>query len=254
MHLFFGSYKDIVLILGGIPVSIKCSREDGFRLTPQTLAGALTRKTRWLILNTPANPTGAVYTKDELRALGEVLEKYPDVLVLSDEIYEHILFDDRVFTSFAEACPELKDRVLTANGVSKAYAMTGWRIGYGAGHKALIAAMTKVQSQVSSGACSIAQAAAVAALSGPQGVVRSFREAYEQRRDLVVERIDSIPGLLLDPPGGAFYAYIDCSDCIGLKRPDGSVINDDVALTQFLLNDAGVAVVPGTAYGLSPFF
>lgn len=251
---YFGSYKDMVLILGGTPKALTCPVAVGFRLTPQTLEAAITPSTRWLFLNLPSNPAGAVYTVDDLRALGEVLARYPQVLVLSDEIYEHILFDGRRFTSFAAACPDLQTRILTVNGVSKAYAMTGWRIGYGAGPQPLIAAMTKVQSQISSGACSVAQAAAVAALNGPQDEVRRFREAFERRRDLVVERVAGIPGLSLDPPGGAFYALIGCSGLIGAMAPDGSVIGDDIAVTRYLLNEGKVAAVPGSAYGLSPFF
>ena len=251
---YFGSYEDIVLVLGGQPVVVACPRETGFKLTPEKLAESLSSNTRWLLLNTPCNPSGAVYTREELQALGQVLLDHPDVLILSDEIYEKILFDDQEFVSFAAACPQLGNRTLTANGVSKAYAMTGWRIGYGAGPKPLIAAMSKVQSQVSSGACSIAQAAAAAAISGPQEAVTQFRDAYERRRDLVVERIAQIPGLKLDAPGGAFYAYIDCGDFMGSRKDNGEVIEDDVQLARYLLDDAKVAVVPGSAYGLSPFF
>ncbi len=251
---YFGSYKDIVLILGGIPVPVACPKENGFRLTPESLEAALTPKTRWLILNLPSNPAGAVYSNEELQALGNVLELYPNVLVLSDEIYEHIIFDNRTFTSFAAACPSLKNRTLTANGVSKAYAMTGWRIGYGAGPQSLIEAMTKVQSQISSGACSVAQAAATAALNESQDCVDGFCRAFENRRNLVVDRINGIPGLSLDAPGGAFYALIDCSSFIGAVTKQGMVIENDVQFTQFLLDEARVAAVPGSAYGMSPFF
>ncbi|MGQ7845079.1 pyridoxal phosphate-dependent aminotransferase [Granulosicoccus sp. 3-233] len=251
---YFGQYKDIVLILGGQPVAVECSADEGFLLSPNRLADAITDRTRWLFLNQPSNPAGAVYTDDELRALGKVLERHPRVLILSDEIYEHILFDGRQFMSAAAAWPQLADRVLTVNGVSKAYAMTGWRIGYGAGHAELIAAMTKVQSQISSGACSIAQAAAAAALNGPQDEVRRFRAAFERRRDLVLDHVKSIPGLTLDPPGGAFYALIGCADLIGAQTPEGSLIDSDDALTQYLLQAAGIAAVPGSAYELSPFF
>jgi len=251
---YFGSYADIVLILGGKPVSVPCTAEDGFRLTPQNLEAAITPKSRWLFLNLPSNPSGAVFSADDLKAIGAVVAKHPNLMVLSDEIYEHILFDGQKFDSFAEVCPELKDRVLTVNGVSKAYAMTGWRIGYGAGPQPLIKAMTKVQSQISSGACSVAQAAAVAALNGPQDEVHRFREAFENRRNLVVERVAKIDGLTLDPPGGAFYALIGCDDCIGAKTPDGSTIENDIDFAQFLLDEAKIAAVPGDAYGLSPFF
>ncbi len=251
---YFGQYKDMVLILGGVPVTIQCGAATQFRLDAVSLEKAITPKTRWLFLNLPSNPAGAVYTEDDLRAIGDVLERNPNVLVLSDEIYEHILFDGKKFWSFAEICPSLKDRTLTVNGVSKAYAMTGWRIGYAGGPQPLIAAMTKVQSQISSGACSIAQAAAVAALNGPQDEVHRFCAAFQARRDLVFSRVSSIEKLTLDPPAGAFYAYIGCSKLIGNKTPDGTVIEDDTAFTNYLLKDAKIACVPGSAYDLSPFF
>lgn len=237
---YFGQYKDIVLILGGAPVALACPVDVGFLLMPEQLEAAITEKTRWIMLNLPSNPAGAVYSDEELRALGAVLERHPNGLILSDEIYEHILFDGRQFLSFAAANPILKDRTLTANGVSKTYAMTGWRIGYGAGPKPLIAAMTKVQSQICSGACSIAQSAAAAALNGPQDDVRMFCKAFEERRDLVVKRIAMIDGLTLDPPGGAFYGLIGCTDLIGAKTPDGDVLNDDADVTAFILKDAGI--------------
>lgn len=251
---YFGQYKDIVLIVGGVPVPLECPLEAGFLLTPDQLQGAITPKTRWLLLNQPSNPSGAVYSDAEIVALGNVLADHERVLVLSDEIYEHILFDGREFRSFAALCPGLKDRTLTVNGVSKAYAMTGWRIGYGAGHKELIAAMTKVQSQISSGACSIAQAAAAAALNGPQDDVRAFCRAFEARRDLVVARMAQIQGLTLDAPGGAFYGLIGCAGLIGAKTPTGDTLANDTDVTAYLLNTAGVAAVPGSAYDLSPFF
>lgn len=251
---YFGQYKDIVLVLGGAPVAIRCPAENGFRLAPEQLDAAITPKTRWIMLNLPSNPAGAVYSDEELRALGTILEKHPNVLILSDEIYEHILFDGRKFLSFATANPQLKDRTLTVNGVSKAYAMTGWRIGYGAGPKPLISAMTKVQSQICSGACAIAQAAAAAALKGPQDDVRRFCAAFEERRDLVVDRIDQIDGLTLEPPGGAFYGLIGCADLIGAQTTDGETLKDDTDVTAYILKDAGIAAVPGSAYELSPFF
>jgi len=251
---YFGQYKDIVLILGGVPVTVPCPVEAGFRLTAESLSQAISARTRWVFLNLPSNPAGAVASKDDLSALGGVLSGHPRVLVLSDEIYEHILFDGRQFVSFAAACPNLRDRILTVNGVSKSYAMTGWRIGFGAGHRELIAAMTKVQSQISSGACSIAQAAAAAALEGPQDEVRRFRDAFESRRNLVVARVAEIDGLTLDPPGGAFYAFIGCGDLIGARKPDGGVIENDTDVAGYLLDAAGIASVPGSAYDLSPFF
>ena len=251
---YFGQYKDMVLILGGVPTVVKCPAENGFRLTPSMLAAAITPQTRWLLLNLPSNPSGASYDADQLRALGDVIRANPHVLVMSDEIYEHITFDGKPFTSFLTANPDLRDQVLIVNGVSKAYAMTGWRIGYGAGPAGLIKAMTTVQSQISSGACSVAQAAAAAALNGPQDTVTQFREAFQARRDLVVGRVADIKGLSLAPPDGAFYAYIGCADYIGSTAPDGSKITDDVAFTAYLLQEALVAAVPGSAYDLSPFF
>ncbi|KAJ04202.1 pyridoxal phosphate-dependent aminotransferase [Sulfitobacter mediterraneus] len=251
---YFGQYKDMVLILGGVPVTVKAKAEDGFCLTPKALADAITPKTRWIILNSPSNPAGATYDDATLRGLGAVLSDHPRVLILSDEIYEHILFDGRNFLSFAAACRDLKDRTLTVNGVSKAYAMTGWRIGYAGGPAPLIAAMTKVQSQISSGPCTIAQAAAVAALNGPQDDVRRFNAAFEARRNLVVDRIAQIDGLTLDAPGGAFYAYIGCADFIGARTLDGKVIADDIDFAAYLLDAAGIAAVPGSAYELSPYF
>jgi aspartate aminotransferase len=251
---YFGQYKDIVLILGGQAVALKCPAKNGFRLTPDQLEAAITPKTRWIMLNLPSNPAGVVYSNDDLLALGAVLAKHRHVLILSDEIYEHILFDGRKFLSFAAANPSLKNRTLTVNGVSKAYAMTGWRIGYGAGPKPLIAAMITVQSQICSGACAIAQAAAAAALNGPQDDVHQFCAAFEERRDLVVERIAQIDGLTLDPPGGAFYGLIGCADLIGATTVEGGTLSDDADVTAYLLMDAGIAAVPGSAYELFPFF
>ncbi len=250
---YFGCYRDIVLSVGGNPKTIECKPEDDFRLTPESLSQAISSKTRWLMLNLPNNPSGAVYDEAQLKAIGAVLEKHPQIILLSDEIYEHILFDDRQFVSSANALPHLKNRILTVNGVSKAYAMTGWRIGYGAGPKALIDVMIKVQSQVSSAPCSIAQAAATQALNGPQDTVNQFREAFERRRNLVVEGINKIPGFTLKAPGGAFYAYVGCQALIGTTTPKGEMINSDNDLASYLIHEAGVATVPGSAYELSPY-
>ncbi len=251
---FFDSYKNICLVLGAQPKFLACKASNKFKLTPAVLEAAITPKTRWVLLNAPSNPAGAVYSTEELQALGEVLARHPHVLLMSDEIYEHILFDGANFVSFAASCPQLRDQTLVVNGVSKAYAMTGWRIGYCAGPQKLIAAMTKVQSQISSGACSIAQAAAAAALNGPQDEVRRFRAACEQRRNLIVQRVAAIPGLTLDPPAGAFYALIGCEALMGSRTPAGERIPDDNAFCQYLLNQGKVATVPGSTYGLSPFF
>ena len=251
---YFVSYPEMVKLLGGMPVSVECGTGSGFRLTPALLEGAITPRTRWLFLNMPGNPSGAVYSQDELAALGAVLARHPQVLVLSDEIYEHIIFDGRAFVSFGQACPELRERSLIVNGVSKAYAMTGWRVGYAAGPAPLIKAMGTVQSQSCTSVCSIAQAAAVAALNGPQDEVTRFGRAFERRRDLVVSGIKGINALTLDPPEGAFYAYIGCAALIGAETPAGETLADDAAVAAYLLNEGRVASVPGVAYGLSPFF
>lgn len=251
---YFVSYPEMVKLLGGLPVVVECGAEDGFRLTPAVLEAAITPRTKWLFLNMPGNPSGAVYSEAELKALGVVLAKHPQVLILSDEIYEHILFDGRTFVSFGKACPELKDRTLIVNGVAKAYAMTGWRVGYAVGPAPLVKAMNTVQSQSCTSVAAPMQAAALAALTGPQDCVAAFRAAFERRRDLVVAGIAGIEGLTLPPPEGAFYAYIGCSDLIGRRTPKGEPLNDDVAVSDYLLAEGQVSSVPGTAYGLSPFF
>ncbi|TPL99697.1 pyridoxal phosphate-dependent aminotransferase [Mesorhizobium sp. B2-3-10] len=251
---YFVSYPEMVKLLGGTPVVVECPETSGFRLTPELLEKAITPRTKWLFLNMPGNPSGAVYSEPDLRALGAVLARHPHVLVLSDEIYEHILFDGREFISFGKACTELRDRTLIVNGVSKSYAMTGWRVGYAAGPAPLTKAMATIQSQSCTSVCSIAQAATVAALNGPQDQVARFRQAFEARRDLVVEGIRKINGLTLSPPYGAFYAYIGCGSLIGRKTRGGVVLQDDTAVANYLLNEGRVASVPGAAYGLSPYF
>jgi len=251
---YFVSYPEMVKLLGGKPVIVECPETSGFRLTPETLEWAITPRTKWLFLNMPSNPSGAVYSEADLKALGAVLARHPQVLVLSDEIYEHILFDRREFVSFCKACPELKDRSLIVNGVSKAYAMTGWRVGYAAGPTPLVKAMSTIQSQSVTSVCSIAQAATVAALEGPQDEVGRFRQAFEARRNLVVDGIRQINGLTLSAPEGAFYAYIGCASLIGRKTPKGAVLEDDAAVATYLLKEGRVASVLGVAYGLSPYF
>ncbi|MBZ9558498.1 MULTISPECIES: pyridoxal phosphate-dependent aminotransferase [unclassified Modicisalibacter] len=251
---YFVSYPEMVKLFGGVPVTPACPAETGFRLTPALLEASITPNTKWLFLNLPGNPSGATYSHAELQALGEVLAKHPQVLVLSDEIYEHIIFDGREFVSFGKACPTLRERSLIVNGVSKAYAMTGWRVGYAAGPRALIQAMATVQSQSCTSVCSVAQIAAQAALEGPQGEVARYREAFERRRNRVVEGIKAIDGLTLDPPEGAFYAYIGCAALIGARTSKGDVLENDGAVARYLLDEGHVAAVPGAAYGLSPFF
>ena len=242
---FFDSYASIVRVLGGVPVKLEVREADGFILQPGDLAAAIGPRTRWLLLNSPGNPTGAVYGAGDYQALGAVLADHPQILIMSDEIYEHIIFDGAQHVSFAAACQELQDRTLTVNGASKAYAMTGWRIGYGGGPRSLMQAMMVVQSQICSGACSIAQAAAVAALDGPQDFVVAARAAYQARRDLVFAGVNAIPGLSLRKPGGAFYALVNVENL---------PFATDREVAQFFLNEAGVAGVPGHVYGLSPFF
>ena len=251
---YFVSYPEMVKLLGGTPIVVDCLEKDGFCLTPEALEKAITPKTKWLFINHPGNPSGSVYTKEQLAGLGEVLQRHAQVLVLSDEIYEHILFDGLDFVSFGAACPQLKDRSLIVNGLSKAYAMTGWRVGYAAGPLQLIKAMATVQSQSITSVCSIAQAAAKAALEGPQDSVAAFCAAFARRRDLVVDRVRTIPGLHLDAPKGAFYAFIGCAGIIGMKAPDGTILTDDSAVASYLLHEARVAAVPGAAYGKSPYF
>ena len=251
---YFVSYPEMVKLLGGVPVTPICPAETGFRLTPALLEQAITPRTKWLFLNAPGNPSGAVYSKDDLQALGAVLDRHPQVLILSDEIYEHIRFDDRPFTSFGAACPQLRNRTLIVNGVAKAYAMTGWRIGYATGPAPLLKAMNTVQSQSVTSVAAPMQAAALAALTGPQDCIATFRAAYQRRRDLVVAGISAIRGLTLAPPEGAFYAYIGCAGLIGRRSPQGRHLTDDAAVADFLLHEAQVGTVPGAAYGMSPFF
>ncbi|WBU53054.1 pyridoxal phosphate-dependent aminotransferase [Paracoccus sp. SCSIO 75233] len=251
---YFVSYPEMVKLLGGVPVTPQCPAEAGFRLTPDVLEAAITPRTKWLFLNAPGNPSGAVYSKAEMQALGDVLAKHPRVLILSDEIYEHIIFDGREFVSFGTACPDLRDRSLIVNGVSKSYAMTGWRVGYAAGPAPLIKAMGTVQSQSCTSVAAPMQAAAVAALTGPQDCVSEFREAFQRRRDLVVAGIAKIDGLELPAPEGAFYAYIGCADLIGRRTPGGKTLATDTDVSDYLLSDGHVGSVPGSAYGLSPFF
>lgn len=251
---YFVSYPEMVTLLGGVPVIVECPRANGFRLTPEALEAAITPRTKWLFLNSPNNPSGAVLDLGEQQALGAVLAKYPDVLILSDEIYEHILFDGRTFVSWGQACPDLRDRNVIMNGVAKSYSMTGWRIGYALAPADIVKAMSTVQSQSVSSVAAPTQAAAVFALTGPQDCVPQFREAFERRRNAVVTGINAIPGLELDAPEGAFYAYIDCTGIIGKTTPAGRVLTSDTDVTEYLLNEGRVSAVAGSAYGLSPFF
>ena len=250
---YWVSYPDMVIANGGKPVIVACPEDKGFKLTPAALQAAITPRSRWLILNAPSNPTGAAYSRAELQALGEVLLRHPHVLVLSDDIYDQIWFRDEPMTTLAAAVPALKDRVLLTNGVSKSYAMTGWRIGYAAGPAALIAAINKLQSQISSCPSSISQAAAAHALSGDQSFVGNSVKLYKERRDYACARLNAIAGLSCLVPDGAFYLYPSCAGVIGKTTPDGKTIENDLDFVLYLLDGVGVAAVQGAAYGLSPY-
>lgn len=247
---YWVSYPEMVELCGGQSRIVACGAESNFKLTPQALAGAIGPNTRWLILNSPSNPTGAVYDRDELKALAEVLLDHPQVLILADDIYEHLIFDDREFLTLAQVEPRLAARTLTMNGVSKAYAMTGWRIGFATGPRWLLEAMEKLQGQQTSGACSISQHAAIAALDGPKDFIAHSREVFQRRRDFMVELLNQAPGISCEVPGGAFYAFADCSGLIGKRSSGGSDLVDDEAVALALLEEANVAVVQGSAFGL----
>lgn len=251
---FWVTYADIVAILGGTPVVLPCREEDGFRLTAEALEAAITPRTRWVMLNSPSNPSGAAYGEEHYRPLLEVLLRHPQVWLMVDDMYEHILYDGFRFVTPAALEPRLRERTLTINGVSKAYAMTGWRLGYAGGPKALIQAMASVQSQVTSCPCSVSQAAAIAAMDGPQDIVRERCELFRERRDLVVDALNAVPGLSARRPEGAFYVYASCAGVLGRRTPNGEVIDSDTAFTRYLMDEGGVAVVPGSAFGLAPYF
>ena len=251
---YWVSYPDMVLLAGGTPVPVVAGIETAFKLTPAQFDAAITPKTKWFIFNSPSNPTGAGYSRDELKALTAVLMKHPHVWIMSDDMYEHLVFDDFEFVSPAQVEPGLYDRTLTCNGVSKAYAMTGWRIGYAAGPVELIKAMGTVQSQSTSNPCSIAQYAAVEALNGPQDFLAENRKIFQRRRDLVVSMLNQAKGINCPRPEGAFYVYPDISGCIGKTSAGGARIENDEAFATALLEETGVAVVFGAAFGLSPNF
>jgi aspartate aminotransferase len=250
---YWVSYPEMVQLCGAKAIIVPCGSENGFKLTPQALASAMSPRTRWLILNSPSNPTGAVYSREELAALADVLLRHPHVLVLSDDIYEHLIFEGQPFHTIAEVEPRLMPRTLTMNGVSKAYAMTGWRIGYGTGPRWLLDAMETLQGQQTSGASSISQHAALAALTGPQQFIKEAASVFEQRRDLMVKLLNQAPGLVCAKPGGAFYAFASCKALIGKRTAAGTQLNNDEDIAHALLDEAGVAVVQGSAFGLGPF-
>jgi aspartate aminotransferase len=251
---YWVSYPDMTLIAGGTPVVVSCPEQTGFKLRPEDLEDAIGPRTKWIILNSPNNPSGAAYSEAELRALTDVLVRHPQVWVLSDDIYEHLVYDDFRFTTPAALEPRLKARCLTMNGVAKAYAMTGWRIGYAGGPRELIRAMAKVQSQSTSNPCSISQAATVAALEGPQDFIAERNAIFRQRRDLVVDLLNEAPGLRCHKPEGAFYVYPSCAGAIGGRTPAGEEIRTSEDFARYLLEREGVAVVHGAAFGMDPYF
>lgn len=250
---YWVSYPEMVQICGGASIVVACTEADGFKLTPTALRTAISPRTRWVILNSPSNPTGAVYGAAELRALAQVLLEHPNVLVLSDDIYEHLTFNGRAFETLAQVEPRLRERTLTMNGVSKAYAMTGWRIGYATGPRWLLKAMETLQGQQTSGACSISQHAAMAALNGPQDFVRETRAVFESRRDTVVASINRIPGLRCAAPAGAFYVFVACEQLIGRVTAGGVHLQTDEDVALALLDEQGVSTVHGSAFGLGPY-
>ncbi len=251
---YWVSYPDMTLLAGGEPVIAPTTLENGFKLTPEDLERAITPKTRWLIFNSPSNPTGAAYTRDEIKALTDVLMRHPHVWIMADDMYEHIVYDDFVFTTIAQVEPALYERTLTVNGASKAYAMTGWRLGYAGGPEPLIKAMAKVMSQSTSNPCSITQYACVAALNGDQSFLQERNAAFKARRDLVVEMLNQAEGITCAKPEGAFYVYPSCAGTIGKTTPSGVKIETDEDFTRELIQAEGVSAVFGSAFGLAPFF
>lgn len=251
---YWVTYPDLALLNGGTPVIVECVAEADFKMTPDQLEAAITPKTKWLVLNSPSNPTGSAYTADELKALAAVLLKHPNVWVLTDDIYEHLLYDDAKFATIAQVEPGLYDRTLTLNGMSKSFCMTGWRVGYGAGPLELIKAMNMLQSQSITSTSTISQWAAVTALNGDQSHIARNNEAFKERRDLVVSILNQANGLTCNTPVGAFYVYPSCAGVIGKKTPDGKVIETDEDFVVYVLETEGVAAVHGAAFGLSPFF
>ncbi|MCP1200020.1 pyridoxal phosphate-dependent aminotransferase [Notoacmeibacter sp. MSK16QG-6] len=242
------SYPEIIKLAGGVPIAVETRVDNGFIMQPSDLRAAITPRTKWLMLNSPSNPTGAVYSRENLEGVAAVLRDFPRVWVLADDIYEHLIYGDAEFCTMAEVAPDLASRTLTVNGTSKSCAMTGWRVGYAGGPLELIKAMNTVQGQSTSHTSSISQHAAVEALNGDQGFIKEFRDAFEKRRDLVVELVNEIPGLSCDTPNGAFYVFIGCQEIIGRKTPAGKTIKTDMDFAMYLMEEAGVAVVPGSGF------
>ena len=251
---YWVSYADIVRICGGRPVFVPCTQQNGFRLTPEDLERAITPRSRWLILNSPSNPSGAAYSREQYLPVLEVLDRHPDVWLLADDIYEHIVYDQFRFVSPAAIHPPIRNRTLTLNGISKGYAMTGWRLGYAGGPASLIKAMGVIQSQSTSCPSSISQAATVAALNGPQEFMADRTRSFQERRDLVVAALNRIKGISCPTPEGAFYTFASCAGMLGKTTPKGKTIESDVDFADYLLDEANVALVPGSAFGLAPFF
>ena len=251
---FWVSYPDIVLLAEGKPIIVPCDEYQNFKITAEKLQNSITKKTKWLMINSPSNPTGSVYTKDELLSLGEVLLKNPHVYILSDDIYEKIIYDEVKFHTLSSVLPELKKRTLTLNGVSKAFCMTGWRLGYCGGPKDIISAMNKIQSQSTTSTSSISMAASVEALNGNQDFIYEHNLKFKKRRDMVVEKLNDIEGISCKTPSGAFYVYPNCSGIMGKKTSDGKIIDTDEKFMSYLLESEGVAGVQGQAFGLSPYF
>ena len=251
---YWVSYPEMVLLCDGNPVPVACSQNNGFKMRPEDLDAAITPRTKWLILNSPSNPSGAAYTERDLREIVDVLLKHEHVWVMTDDMYEHLTYDDFEYRTIAQVEPRLYDRTLTVNGVSKAYCMTGWRIGYAGGPKQLIKAMGAIQSNSTANPCSISQAAAIEALTGPQDFIPKNARVFKERRDLVVDLLNKVPGLHCPRPEGAFYVYPSCAGVLGKKTPKGATINSDEDFVRYLLEAEGVAVVHGEAFGLAPHF
>jgi aspartate aminotransferase len=251
---YWTSYPDMVQLAGGTPVIVQSGQNSLFKIRPEQLDEAITKNTKWLMFSSPSNPTGATYSSDELKAIAEVLLRHPHVHILTDDVYEHLIYDGREFATLAQVEPRLYDRTVTCNGVSKAYSMTGWRVGFAGGPKEIIANMWKMQSQSTSGVSAVSQGAAVAALIGPQDFVRERTANLQRRRDILFEKLNGAAGLNCDLPEGAMYIFCSCAGTIGKRAPDGRVIETDTDFTMYLLDSVGVAVVQGVAYGLSPYF
>src|SRR3984893_2931305 len=251
---YWVSYPEMVLLCDGNPVPVACSQNNGFKMRPEDLDAAITPRTKWLILHSPSNPSGAAYTERDLRDIADVLLKHEHVWVMTDDMYEHLVYDDFEYRTIAQVEPRLYERTLTVNGVSKTYCMTGWRIGYGGGPKALIKAMGAIQSNSTANPCSISQAAAIEALTGPQDFIPVHNRSFKERRDLVVDLLNRVPGLFYPRPKGAFYVYPSCVGVIGRRTAAGEIIENDEDFVRYLLEETGVAVVHGAAFGLSPHF